>query len=93
MGGDYQRKKISTYFASLNYFSEIIMIFFDTNKRPTTSWNKGKLTGQKPALKLKEVWAIRIRLELTANVRELALFNMAIDSKTKRVRFGVSQGS
>ena len=59
------------------------MIFFNINKQPTASWNKGKLTGQKPALKLKEVWAIRIRLQLTENVRELALFNMAIDSKLR----------
>lgn len=59
------------------------MIFCNTNKRPTPSWNKGKLTGQKPALKLKEVWAIRIRLQLAKNVPELALFNMAIDSKLR----------
>jgi len=43
----------------------------------------GKLTGQKPALKMKEVWAIRARLELRRDVRELALFNMAIDSKLR----------
>lgn len=59
------------------------MIFFNTHKRPTTGWNKGKLIGQKPALKLKEVWAIRIRLQLEGNVRELALFNMAIDNKLR----------
>jgi hypothetical protein len=41
----------------------------------------GKLTGQKPALKMKEVWAIRIRLQLSRKIRELALFNLAIDSK------------
>jgi len=46
-------------------------------------WNKGKLTGQKPPLKLKEVWAIRIRLQLAKKVRDLALFNMAIDSKLR----------
>ncbi|NND83078.1 MAG: tyrosine-type recombinase/integrase [Gammaproteobacteria bacterium] len=46
-------------------------------------WNKGKLVGQKPALKLKEVWAIRIRLQLAKNVRDLALFNLAIDSKLR----------
>jgi len=43
----------------------------------------GKLTGQKPALKMKEVWAIRIRLQLAKRVRELALFNLAIDSKLR----------
>jgi hypothetical protein len=44
-------------------------------------WNKGRLTGQKPPLKLKEIWAIRIRLQLSAKTRELAMFNLAIDSK------------
>jgi len=37
-------------------------------------WNKGKLLGQKPPLKLKEIWAIRIRLQLDHRSRELALF-------------------
>ena len=46
-------------------------------------WNKGKLLGQKPPLKLKEIWAIRIRLQLTHRHRELALFNLAIDSKLR----------
>ena len=46
-------------------------------------WNKGKLIGQKPPLKLKEIWAIRIRLQLTHQSRELALFNLAIDSKLR----------
>jgi len=46
-------------------------------------WNKGKLTGQKPPLKQKEVWAIRIRLQIEAKHRELALFNLAIDSKLR----------
>ncbi len=44
-------------------------------------WNKGKLTGQKPPLKLREIWAIRTRLQMASNVRELAMFNLAIDSK------------
>lgn len=43
----------------------------------------GKLTGQKPALKMKEVWSIRARLELKKRVRDLALFNLAIDSKLR----------
>ena len=46
-------------------------------------WNKGKLVGQKKPLKLKEIWAIRIRLQLAKSVRDLALFNMAIDSKLR----------
>ena len=46
-------------------------------------WNKGKLIGQKPPLKLKEIWGIRIRLQLSNNIRQLALFNLAIDSKLR----------
>lgn len=46
-------------------------------------WNKGKLVGQKLPLKLKDVWAIRIRLQVAHQVRDLALFNLAIDSKLR----------
>jgi integrase len=44
-------------------------------------WNKGKLVGQKAPFKLKEIWTIRVRLQLANRRRELALFNLAIDSK------------
>lgn len=53
------------------------------NQIKSRSWNKGKLVGQKPALKLKEVWAFRTRLQMAKNKRELALFNLAIDSKLR----------
>ena len=46
-------------------------------------WNKGKLVGQKPPLKLKEIWSIRIHLQIANRIRDLALFNMAIDSKLR----------
>lgn len=46
-----------------------------------TPWNKGKLVGQNSTLRLKEIWAIRIRLQIAKRVRDLALFNLAIDSK------------
>jgi len=46
-------------------------------------WNKGKLVGQKSPLKLKDIWAIRIRLQLASRIRDLALFNLAIDSKLR----------
>ena len=48
-----------------------------------TPWNKGKLIGQKLPLKLHEIWAIRIRLQLANKIRDLALFNLAIDSKLR----------
>ena len=56
--------------------------FFQIVKASTT-WNKGKLIGQKPPLKLREIWAIRIRLQLKKETRELAIFNLAIDSKLR----------
>jgi hypothetical protein len=46
-------------------------------------WNKGKLVAQKAPLKLKEIWAIRVRLQLAGRRREVALFNLAIDSKLR----------
>lgn len=46
-------------------------------------WNKGKLTGQKSPLRLKDIWAIRVRLQLSSHLRDLALFNLAIDSKLR----------
>jgi len=46
-------------------------------------WNKGKLVGQKAPLKLRDIWAIRIRLQLRHRTRDLALFNLAIDSKLR----------
>jgi site-specific recombinase XerC len=47
------------------------------------AWNKGKLVGQKAPLRVSEIWAIRVRLEIYARRRELALFNLAIDSKLR----------
>ena len=46
-------------------------------------WNKGCLIGQKRPLKPKEVWAIRVRLQLEERRRDLALFNLALDSKLR----------
>ena len=47
------------------------------------AWNKGRLVGQKRPLLPKQVWAIRARLELAGKLRDLALFNVAIDSKLR----------
>lgn len=47
------------------------------------AWNKGRIVGQKRPLLPKHVWAIRVRLEIATNVRDLALFNLAIDSKLR----------
>lgn len=59
---------------------------FETVRRSTGQPRRvtvGRLTGQKPALKMKEVWSIRARLELKRRVRDLALFNLAIDTKLR----------
>jgi hypothetical protein len=50
-------------------------------RRP--AWNKGKLAGPKPPLRPGHVWSIRARLQLERHARDLALFNLAIDSKLR----------
>ena len=52
-------------------------------RRVPRPWNKGKLVGQKTPLKLKELWAIRVRLRVFSRKRELALFDLGIDSKLR----------
>ena len=47
------------------------------------AWNKGKLVGQKAPLRLRDIWAIRVRLQIAEKSRDLALFNLAIDSKLR----------
>jgi len=60
---------------------------YDANSEPPTvkrtPWNKGKLTGAKPPLRQKHVWAIRTKLQIEHRSRDLALFNLAIDSKLR----------
>jgi hypothetical protein len=46
-------------------------------------WNKGLIVGQKRPLLPRQVWSIRVRLEISASARDLALFNLAIDSKLR----------
>jgi integrase len=57
------------------------------NSAPTVSkrepWNKGKLIGAKQPLRLKDVWCIRTRLQLEGRMRDLAMFNLVIDSKLR----------
>jgi integrase len=50
-------------------------------RRPAST--KGKLTGPKPPLRVGHVWSIRAKLQLERRVRDLALFNLAIDSKLR----------
>lgn len=55
----------------------------DASQTAHEPWNKGKLIGQKPPLKLQEIWTVRTQLRIAGNTRELALFNLAIDSKLR----------
>jgi hypothetical protein len=50
---------------------------------PKIPWNKGKLLGSKPPLQTKQVWAIRTKLQVEHQLRDLAMFNLAIDSKLR----------
>ena len=51
--------------------------------QPRPPWNKGKLTGPKPPLRPGHVWLVRAKLQLDRCARDLALFNLAIDSKLR----------
>src|SRR6516162_3740173 len=46
-------------------------------------WNKGYLIGAKPPLRAKHVWSIRAKLQMVGRIRDLAMFNLAIDSKLR----------
>src|SRR6476620_12333942 len=50
---------------------------------PRTPWNKGKLVGAKPPWRPNHVWSIRTKLQVDGRLRDLALFNLAIDSKLR----------
>jgi len=54
-----------------------------STKARRTPWNKGKLIGAKPPLRPNQVWSIRTRLLIERRTRDLALFNLAIDSKLR----------
>lgn len=54
-----------------------------STKARRTPWNKGKLIGAKPPLRTNQVWSIRTRLLIERRSRDLALFNLAIDSKLR----------
>lgn len=51
--------------------------------RTRVPWNRGRIVGPKPPLKPKHIWALRTRLQLANRTRDLALFNLAVDSKLR----------
>ena len=60
-----------------------IIVETETTSTGKVPWNKGKIVGQKAPLKLKDIWAIRIRLQLGHRTRELSLFDLGLDSKLR----------
>ena len=73
----------TVYFTSYSSVTGFRTVYFTSYGSQREPWNKGKLVGQKAPLKLKEIWAIRVRLQLSERARDLALFNLAIDSKLR----------
>ena len=59
------------------------MFHRSNSNAPSAPWNKGKLMGQKLPLSMQEIWSIRMRLQNIGNLRDLALFNLGIDSKLR----------
>src|SRR5438128_9199937 len=53
------------------------------NRPQPAAWNKGKLVGAKPPLRPRHVWSIRTKLQIAGRTRDLAMFNLAIDSKLR----------
>jgi hypothetical protein len=57
--------------------------FHSSASHQRIAWNKGKLIGAKPPLRPKHVWSIRTKLQVEGELRDLAMFNLAIDSKLR----------
>src|SRR5947207_12977784 len=57
--------------------------FHSSASHQRVAWNKGKLIGAKPPLRPKHVWSIRTKLQIEGRTRDLAMFNLAIDSKLR----------
>lgn len=74
---------LSTFWTILYTPPEEVHTMNTSTTTTRVAWNKGKLVGQKTPLRLKDIWAIRVRLQLAEKVRELALFELAIDSKLR----------
>lgn len=59
------------------------MYYLTYEPKTHTPWNKGRLIGKKAPLRLNDIWAIRIHLQMAKDLRNLALFNLALDSKLR----------
>lgn len=58
-------------------------MFIHPDGRPLIPWNRGRVIGQKLPLRLRDIFGVRVRLQLQRRIRDLALFNLAIDSKLR----------
>jgi integrase len=67
----------------LLYFLKEFIMEITCTVKTSSPWNKGKIVGQKTPFKLKEIWAIRIRLQIGHRTRELAMFDLGLDSKLR----------
>ena len=59
------------------------MAQIDLFRMPKRPWNSGRIIGAKPPLKPKHIWGIRQQLRTAGKVRDLALFNCALDAKLR----------
>ena len=76
MGRERGGARLAAFFQRMESIMELICT--SQHREP---WNNGKLVGQKAPFKLKEIWAIRTRLQMAGRSRDLALFDLGIDSK------------
>src|SRR5690606_4269312 len=65
------------------FFGSTMMNPTATPVAKSQPWNKGKIIGQKAPLKAKDIWSIRVRLQMQNRTKELALFNLGFDSKLR----------
>ena len=78
IAGDRRKASYTTTWGTIQ---EEVNVTLTPHKR--VPWNKGKLTGAKPPLRPKHVWSIRTKLQIEGRARDLAMFNLAIDSKLR----------
>ena len=86
LGSDSDLSKRGTDCRSFLIAEEPVMVILFLPSLPANRGNKGKLVGQKAPLKLKDIWAIRVRLQISDRARDLALFNLRQQAASVRSR-------
>lgn len=77
------KHRYEPYLRFLSLMKRDLIMPSDTTTSKKIPWNKGKVVGQKLPLKPEQIWAIRIHLDMENRTRDLALFNLALDSKLR----------